>query len=102
MKLEYFDKLEAESREILRRSSPCPKQYKTYEYNKIILHFDRVSCITLCPLTRIEEFDTAVESVKLKFHPDSVEWRTCLLMDFDRQWSKLREKLCFRIGRKTI
>lgn len=45
MKIDYHDKLEEANKTVIRRSSPCPSEYKTY--GGVIFTCTVESCITL-------------------------------------------------------
>lgn len=80
-KLHCYDMLEKGNWEtVIRKSNPCPKQYKC-----------------------IKEFDNDVEILQEKFQKLEKNQRNLSIMkDFEIHWEKLREKLDLKLKRPKV
>ena len=94
VKLRGYDHLEAGNREIVRKLNPGPRQYK----RSVFIFLTCSSCVDL--LCRLEALDEDTESLIASYRalPQEAQEEK-LLSDFQRNWSKGREKIDLIINR---
>ena len=96
VKLRGYDHLEAGNREIVRKLNPGPRQYK----RSVFIYSSLAQAVLHDLLCRLEALDEDTESLIASYRalPQEAQEEK-LLSDFQRNWSKGREKIDLIINR---